>query len=116
MAGRGTDIKLDPAVRRAGGLHVILTELHESERIDWQLIGRGARQGDPGTYRIHVSIEDDILDVAFAPAKANRIRARLVRHKILPSRLIQLFQRAQRRVERKRTVKCMLTGMGYSRF
>src|SRR4051812_26996191 len=48
MAGRGTDIKLNPAVKQAGGLHVILTEYHESLRIDRQLFGRAARQGDPG--------------------------------------------------------------------
>ena len=50
MAGRGTDILLDPEVRAAGGLHVILTEFHESSRIDRQLFGRAGRQGDPGSY------------------------------------------------------------------
>ena len=50
MAGRGTDIKLHPTVRDAGGLHVILSEFHEFFRIDRQLFGRAGRQGDPGTY------------------------------------------------------------------
>jgi preprotein translocase subunit SecA len=67
MAGRGTDIHLDPAAREAGGLHVILTELHESSRIDRQLIGRGARQGDPGSWQGIVARDDDLFR-RFAPA------------------------------------------------
>ena len=55
MAGRGTDIKLHESVKATGGLHVILTELHESERIDWQMIGRGSRQGNPGTCLLYTS-------------------------------------------------------------
>lgn len=74
MAGRGTDIKLHPSVREAGGLHVILTELHESPRIDWQLIGRGSRQGDPGSFRIYVSFDDEILRLGFGDAKAKYLR------------------------------------------
>ena len=61
MAGRGTDIKLDPAVREAGGLHVILTEYHESRRIDRQLFGRAGRQGDPGSCEALVSLEDELF-------------------------------------------------------
>ena len=61
MAGRGTDIRLGPAVVDNGGLHVILTEFHESQRIDRQLFGRCARQGDPGSYEAIVSLEDDIF-------------------------------------------------------
>ena len=61
MAGRGTDIKLDPEVRRLGGLHVILTERHEAKRIDRQLFGRCGRQGDPGSYEAIVSLEDPML-------------------------------------------------------
>ena len=64
MAGRGTDIKLDPTVKNAGGLHVILTEIHDSQRIDRQLAGRCARQGDPGSYRMMLSAEDEILKTA----------------------------------------------------
>jgi preprotein translocase subunit SecA len=61
MAGRGTDIPLDPALVERGGLHVILTEWHESARIDRQLFGRCARQGDPGSCRAIVSLEDEII-------------------------------------------------------
>jgi preprotein translocase subunit SecA len=66
MAGRGTDIHLGAGVAAAGGLHVILTEYHESARIDRQLIGRAGRQGDPGSYEIIASLEDDLF-VRFAP-------------------------------------------------
>ncbi|MEY4764985.1 MAG: hypothetical protein RI907_1658 [Pseudomonadota bacterium] len=58
MAGRGTDIRLDAQARAAGGLHVILTEFHESARVDRQLWGRGGRQGDPGSLRAIVSLDD----------------------------------------------------------
>lgn len=61
MAGRGTDIKLDDDVRAAGGLHIVGTERHESRRIDNQLRGRAGRQGDPGSSRFFVSVEDDLM-------------------------------------------------------
>ncbi|MDB5856872.1 MAG: secA [Ramlibacter sp.] len=61
MAGRGTDIKPDPDVLARGGLHVILTEFHESGRIDRQLFGRCARQGDPGSYETVIALDDDIF-------------------------------------------------------
>ena len=61
MAGRGTDIKLGPGVTEVGGLYVIGTERHESRRIDRQLRGRCARQGDPGLSRFYVSFEDDLM-------------------------------------------------------
>jgi preprotein translocase subunit SecA len=61
MAGRGTDIKLGPGIAERGGLHVIATERHESTRIDRQLFGRCARQGDPGTSHAFISLEDEIL-------------------------------------------------------
>jgi preprotein translocase subunit SecA len=61
MAGRGTDIKLHPAVRCAGGLHVILTEYHESRRIDRQLFGRAGRQGDPGSHETIVALDDELF-------------------------------------------------------
>jgi preprotein translocase subunit SecA len=61
MAGRGTDIKLHPVVREAGGLHIILTEYHESRRIDRQLFGRAGRQGDPGSYEAIVALEDELF-------------------------------------------------------
>lgn len=61
MAGRGTDIKLHPAAREAGGLHVIMTECHESGRIDRQLFGRAGRQGDRGTYEAIVALDDELF-------------------------------------------------------
>lgn len=61
MAGRGTDIKLAPGIVELGGLHVILTELHEAARIDRQLAGRCARQGDPGSYEAILALGDEIL-------------------------------------------------------
>jgi len=61
MAGRGTDIELEPEVVRLGGLHVLATERHDSRRIDRQLFGRAGRQGDPGTYETFVSLEDELL-------------------------------------------------------
>lgn len=61
MAGRGTDIKLSPEAERAGGLHVILAEFHNSARVDRQLFGRSARQGNPGSVEAIVSLEDDVF-------------------------------------------------------
>ncbi len=61
MAGRGTDIALAPEVHGLGGLHVIATERHESARIDRQLFGRSARQGDPGSVQMFVSFEDELM-------------------------------------------------------
>jgi preprotein translocase subunit SecA len=61
MAGRGTDIKLGPGVKEAGGLAIIGTERHESRRVDRQLRGRAGRQGDPGSSKFFVSLEDDLM-------------------------------------------------------
>jgi preprotein translocase subunit SecA len=61
MAGRGTDIKLADAVESLGGLHVIMTERHDSRRIDRQLFGRCGRQGDPGSVETFISLEDDLV-------------------------------------------------------
>jgi preprotein translocase subunit SecA len=63
MAGRGTDIRLGAGVAEAGGLHVILTEYHDSRRIDRQLFGCCARQGDPGSCEAIVSLEDEVFAV-----------------------------------------------------
>jgi preprotein translocase subunit SecA len=67
MAGRGTDIDLHPLVRRLGGLHVILSEFHESPRIDRQLYGRAGRQGDAGSCEAMVSLEDELFVQFAAP-------------------------------------------------
>src|ERR1700730_13587195 len=71
MAGRGTDIVLGAGVTDVGGLHIICTERHESRRIDNQLRGRAGRQGDPGSSRFFISLEDDLMKI-FGPA-ADRI-------------------------------------------
>ena len=73
MAGRGTDIELGAGVAGLGGLHVILTEYHDSRRVDRQLFGRCARQGDPGSCEAIVSLEDEIFEVC-APALTNLLR------------------------------------------
>jgi preprotein translocase subunit SecA len=79
MAGRGTDILLHPSVREAGGLHVVLTEYHESRRIDRQLFGRAGRQGDPGSYESIVAIEDELFQ-RFAAKLALGFVARVFQH------------------------------------
>ena len=100
MAGRGTDIKLGEGVFDVGGLHVICTELHDSARIDRQLVGRCGRQGDPGTWRQYVSLDDDILVQGFGPVRAARIISGLRRRLgANPESLLKTFRRAQRRVE-----------------
>lgn len=75
MAGRGTDIKLSPEAAAAGGLYVIAAEMHESARIDRQLYGRCARQGDPGTVRQFVSLEDELLLQAYGASRVARLIA-----------------------------------------
>jgi preprotein translocase subunit SecA len=73
MAGRGTDIALAPGVVKAGGLHVILTEYHDSKRIDRQLMGRCARQGDPGSCEVLVALDDELF-VTQVPWLTQRLR------------------------------------------
>lgn len=101
MAGRGTDIKLGEGVCAKGGLHVVLTEFHESARIDRQLIGRGGRQGEPGTFEVIASLDDDLPRV-FAP-RLTRLLDRSLQSKHAPlsatlTRALQLYaqDRAQR--------------------
>ena len=65
MAGRGTDIRLAPGMADLGGLHVLSTERHEARRIDRQLFGRGGRQGDPGSFQVILSLDDDLFDELF---------------------------------------------------
>jgi len=102
MAGRGTDIRLGDGVYEMGGLHVICTELHDSARIDRQLVGRCGRQGDPGTWRQYVSLDDDILVAGYGPDRARRVVARL-RAGLDgdPERLLAAFTKAQRLVEQR---------------
>lgn len=100
MAGRGTDIKLGAGVAEAGGLHVIGTERHESLRIDRQLAGRCARQGDPGVAQFFVSLEDEIIE-AFGEKPAKRLRARFAnRGELTSDAWRRVFKRAQKKKER----------------
>ncbi|MGD0015984.1 MAG: preprotein translocase subunit SecA [Verrucomicrobiia bacterium] len=101
MAGRGTDIKLGPGVPEVGGLHVIGSERHEARRIDRQLRGRCARQGDPGGSRFYVSLEDDLMRL-FGSARIGNIMEKLgmkegedLQHRWLNKSI----ETAQRRVE-----------------
>ena len=84
MAGRGTDIRLGPGVAAGGGLYVILTEFHESRRVDRQFFGRCARQGDPGTCEAIVSLEDEIFQV-YAPAATSLVQILRSRGTRLPA-------------------------------
>ena len=100
MAGRGTDIKLENEVREIGGMMVICTELHDAARIDRQLIGRCGRQGDPGSFRQYLSMDDDILRNGFGSKPAEKLKEKGKTGGSL-SGLAALFKRAQRKVERK---------------
>ena len=109
MAGRGTDFLLDDSVRDAGGLHVILTEVHESARIDWQLIGRGARQGMPGSFRIFLSMDDEILESGLGTAAAMKLKQRYGQiKKSLPRAAFISFLSAQKKIENKHLVDRMI--------
>lgn len=101
MAGRGTDIKLEDEVRDLGGLHVICTELHEAKRIDRQLIGRCGRQGDPGTFRQFLALDDEILLLAFGPKRSDKLKQRGETARGPLRGMESLFHKAQRRVERR---------------
>ena len=99
MAGRGTDIKLPAEVLRRGGLHVILSEHHESSRVDRQLFGRAGRQGDPGSAQCIVALDDDLF-TQFAPALARL--AQSLRHAGARRAAFRLARwQAQRSAERQ---------------
>ena len=101
MAGRGTDIKLSPEVREAGGLAIIGTERHESRRVDRQLRGRAGRQGDPGSSVFFVSLEDKLMRL-FASEKIARVMDRLgfKEGEMIESPMINhSIERAQKKVE-----------------
>jgi len=104
MAGRGTDIKLGPGVIELGGLMVVGTERHEARRIDRQLRGRCARQGDPGASRFYVSFEDDLMRNFGAADRMTRIMERfgLEEGQELEHRwLNKSVETAQKRVEQR---------------
>ena len=101
MAGRGTDIKLTPEVKEAGGLAIIGTERHESRRVDRQLRGRAGRQGDPGSSVFYVSLEDKLMRL-FASERIAKVMDRLgfedgerIEHNMISNSI----ERAQKKVE-----------------
>ena len=101
MAGRGTDIKLGPGVRDAGGLHIIGTERHEARRIDRQLRGRAGRQGDPGSSLFFLSLEDDLMRL-FGSERIASIMERMGLKEgevITHSLITKSVERAQKKVE-----------------
>ena len=101
MAGRGTDIKLSPEVKAAGGLAIIGTERHESRRVDRQLRGRSGRQGDPGSSIFYVSLEDKLMRL-FASERIARLMDRIGLKEgevIEHSMVTKSIERAQRKVE-----------------
>jgi len=101
MAGRGTDIKLTPEVKEAGGLAIIGTERHESRRVDRQLRGRAGRQGDPGSSIFYVSLEDDLMRL-FGSERISSVMDRLgfkEGEMIEHSMISKSIERAQRKVE-----------------
>jgi preprotein translocase subunit SecA len=88
-------------VRELGGLHVICTELHDSARIDRQLMGRCGRQGDPGTVRQYMSLDDDVLLTGFGPETAHKMELLGQQAGANAQRHLRLLQRAQQKVERR---------------
>ncbi len=101
MAGRGTDIKLDAGVADLGGLHVIGTELHDSARVDRQLAGRCGRQGDPGSVRQYLALDDEVIRSGFGDAKAIRMTNLGSALDGSVDQYVNLLRRAQKKVERK---------------
>jgi len=102
MAGRGTDIDLHPEVKQAGGLHVILAGIHASQRIDRQLIGRAGRQGNPGSYRRILCLQDDLLDEAFFD-QAEQIRKQS-QARFSQAECLELFAKAQRTIAKRNRI------------
>jgi preprotein translocase subunit SecA len=101
MAGRGTDIKLGPGVKEAGGLAIIGTERHDSRRVDRQLRGRAGRQGDPGSSQFFVSLEDDLMRL-FGSDRIAKLMDRMGIEEgevIQHSMISKSIERAQKKVE-----------------
>ncbi len=96
MAGRGTDIQLSEEAKRVGGLHVIATDHHESERVDRQLMGRCARQGDPGSYQMLAGADDELF-AKFAPELIDAIRQSTDEHGVSTREFSNDIARLQKR-------------------
>ena len=101
MAGRGTDIKLTPEVKEAGGLAIIGTERHDSRRVDRQLRGRSGRQGDPGSSIFYVSLEDDLMRIFGSERISSLVdRMGMAENEALEASMLSgAIERAQRKVE-----------------
>ncbi|HBR70564.1 TPA: preprotein translocase subunit SecA [Candidatus Dependentiae bacterium] len=100
MAGRGTDIKLTPESKKAGGLYILGTERHESRRIDNQLRGRSGRQGDPGESRFYLSLDDDLIRI-FGGIKEKMQRFGMKEDETIESKFIsKKIESAQEKVEK----------------
>jgi preprotein translocase subunit SecA len=101
MAGRGTDIKLTPEVKAAGGLAIVGTERHDSRRVDRQLRGRAGRQGDPGSSQFYVSLEDNLMRL-FGSERVAKVMDRMGLKEgevIQHSMMTKSIERAQKKVE-----------------
>ncbi|MEW2921504.1 preprotein translocase subunit SecA [Muricauda sp. ANG21] len=101
MAGRGTDIKLSPEVKKAGGLAIVGTERHDSRRVDRQLRGRSGRQGDPGSSQFYVSLEDNLMRL-FGSDRVAKMMDRMGLEEgevIQHSMMTKSIERAQKKVE-----------------
>lgn len=103
MAGRGTDIKLTPESKEAGGLYILGTERHESRRIDNQLRGRAGRQGDPGESRFYISLEDELIRIfAGETLKKNMQRFGMKEDEVIESKYVsKVIERSQEKVEKR---------------
>lgn len=103
MAGRGTDIKLTPKSKEAGGLYILGTERHESRRIDNQLRGRSGRQGDPGESRFYISLEDELIRIfAGDTLKKNMQRFGMQEDEVIESKYVsKVIERSQEKVEKR---------------
>ena len=101
MAGRGTDIKLGPGVKEAGGLAIIGTERHESRRVDRQLRGRSGRQGDPGSSQFYISLEDNLMRLFGSERMATMMdrigiqEGEVIQHSMMTKQI----EKAQKKVE-----------------
>jgi len=101
MAGRGTDISIHEDVSPLGGLHVIGTELHESPRVDRQLFGRCGRQGDPGSCRQFMSLDDEVFLAALGPLRFEKFKSYGEKNDTDLPRLARVCRRLQARVARR---------------
>jgi len=114
MAGRGTDIRLGPGVDERGGLHVMLTEFHESRRVDRQLFGRCARQGDPGSCEVIVSLDDEVFTV-HAPRLTGMLKRLAGAHGVVPAWGLRRLRRAAQDAAERRAARVRMANMKLDR-